>query len=235
MATSYNGWTASKDPASIGVDSGFVAAGRKFPGGVKSGDVSILFKYLVEQFDARVEEVDLYAAGDEWGYHYKQSANSPSLLSCHSSGTAVDVNATRHPNGKRGTFSDAQVTAIRQILAECSGAVRWLGDAPRVPDEMHFEIFGDASKVKAAADKIRAGNVPAHEAPEDYMADHHGMARILMRTYLGRNPSNQQELDEHAWALAVHGLNARAQQLADSTEGKAYEAQINNERAKPDQ
>lgn len=224
MPTSYNGWPASRTPTAIAVDPGFTAAGRTFPGGVRSGDVATVFAYLIEQFDKRVEPVALYQPGDEWGYHYKPSANAAHLLSCHSSGTAVDVNATRHPNRKRGTFTAAQVVAIRQILAECSGVVRWLGDTPGTPDEMHFEIIGNAAKVKAAADKLRTGRPPAHKAPEDYMADSHGVARMLFRLYLGRNPNDQAELDAHAWALAVHGLGARCQQLADSAEGKAWEA-----------
>ena len=37
MASSYNGWEASKSPDSIDVDKAFTAAGRRFPGGVKRG------------------------------------------------------------------------------------------------------------------------------------------------------------------------------------------------------
>ena len=154
MATSYNGWTASKSPASIDIDPDFTAAGRKFPGGVKRGPVSVVLRYMIEQFDKRVEEVDLYDPGDEWGYTYKPSANSPSKLSCHSSGTAVDINATRHPNRKRGTFTPKQVDAIHAILAELDGVVRWLGDTSGTPDEMHFEIKGTAAEVARVAGRL---------------------------------------------------------------------------------
>jgi hypothetical protein len=154
MASSYNGWEASKDPAAIDIDRDFTAAGRKFPGGVKRGPVSVVLRYLIEQFDKRVEEVDLYDPGDEWGYVYKPSANSPSKLSCHSSGTAVDINATRHPNRKRGTFTAAQVDAIHTILDELDGVVRWLGDTSGTPDEMHFEIKGTAAEVARVAGRI---------------------------------------------------------------------------------
>lgn len=150
MATSYNGWPASRDPKAIGIDPTFAPCGHRFPGGVKRGDVATLLAYVVEQLDARVEPIDRDAVADEWGYVYKASANSPNLLSCHSSGTAIDYNATRHPNGVHGTWTPTQVTEIRRILAECSGAVRWLGDATGKVDAMHFEIRGDAAAVARA-------------------------------------------------------------------------------------
>lgn len=155
MPVSYNGWTASKYPASIGIVHFEPIPGYDFPAGVKGGDVKVIFTYLVQQLNARVERISHYAPGDEWGYHYKYSANTPSKLSNHSSGTAIDYNATRHPNGVRGTWSSAQVAEIRKILNELSGVVRWLYDATRVPDEMHFEIRGTASQVKAVADRLR--------------------------------------------------------------------------------
>lgn len=234
--TSYNGWIASRSASSIGVDPNFTAAGRKFPGGVKSGDVATVMRYLVEQLNKRVERVDLYSPGDEWGWYYKSSANASYLLSCHSSGTAIDFNATRHPNGRRGTFSATQVVAIRQILAECSGVIRWGGDFAGTKDEMHFEIIGSAAQVKAAAARITNNTPPQHQAPapEDYFMDHHGVARMLFQIYLGRNPKDQTELDSHAWALAVHGLNARCDQLSQTDEARLYEHKRNIEIAVPD-
>jgi hypothetical protein len=153
MVTSYNGWPASRSAASIDVDKDFTAAGRKFPGGVKRGPVSVIFRYLVEQFDSRVEAVDLYDPGDEWGWTYRENRNANNL-SCHSSGTAIDLNATHHPNGRRNTFKPEQVAAIHQILAELSGVVRWGGDFTGTPDEMHFEIVGTAAEVARVAGRL---------------------------------------------------------------------------------
>lgn len=167
MATSYNGWPAAKNAGAIDIDAEFTAAGRRFPGGVKRGPVSVVFRYLIEQFDRRVEEVDLYDPGDEWGYYYKPSANSPNLISCHSSGTAVDINATRHPNGKRGTFTTGQVTAIRQILAELDDVVFWGGDFKTTPDEMHFEIRADEQTVARVAGRLLTDPAPPLPPPTE--------------------------------------------------------------------
>ncbi len=165
MALSYNGWPASRYPGSIGIVRFEPFPGHPFPAGVKGGDVHTIFTYLVKQLDARVEPIEEYRAGDEWGYYYKTSANSNSL-SCHASGTAIDYNATQHPNGRRGTWTSSQLRTIRAIQAECSGVVFWLGDASRVPDEMHFEIRASYGAVAAAARKIRGGGVAPATLPK---------------------------------------------------------------------
>lgn len=168
--TSYNGWTASPNPDAIGINPAWAPLGHRFPGGVKAGDVETIFTHLVEQLHARVEPIDRDAIKDEWGYHYKRSANSPSLLSCHSSGTAIDYNATRHPNRKRGTWTPPQMAEIRRILAELDGVVRWLalaadgGGARSTPDEMHFEIHGSPRQVAAVAARLRSA---PNTAPEE--------------------------------------------------------------------
>lgn len=156
MTTSYNGWPASRDPKAIGVNQRWAPLGHLFPGGIKAGDVEVVMTWLVEQLHNRVERIDVDAVKDEWGYVYKQSANSQSLVSCHSSATAFDYNATRHPNGKRGTWSKVQVNEIHRILAELNGVVRWLGDATKTPDEMHFEIRGTPAQVAQVAARLRS-------------------------------------------------------------------------------
>lgn len=157
MPLSYNNWPASPDPSAIGINTAWEPIpGHRFPGGVKAGDVETVLTYVVRQLNARVEPIDRDAIKDEWGYAYKASANSPNLLSCHASGTAFDYNATRHPNGHRGTFTAAQVAEIRKIQYEVGGVVRWLGDAAtRTADEMHFEIHGTPAEVAAVAARLR--------------------------------------------------------------------------------
>src|SRR5690242_5082618 len=127
MATSYNGWKASRDPSVIGIDEDWEPVkGHKFPGGIKSGDVETVMTYLVRALHNYVEPIDETASKDEWGWFYKPSANDPTKLSCHSSGTAFDYNATQHPNGVPAsrTWTKDQIAAIRRILAFI-GCVYW--------------------------------------------------------------------------------------------------------------
>lgn len=166
MTASYNGFKASRDPADFGgLDNSFVpGTSAKIAPGLRKGDVAYVMFYFAEQFDKRVEDLDLYTGGDEWGYYYKQSANSSALLSCHSSATAMDLNATRHPNGRRGTFTAKQVAEIRKIQAEVNGVVYWGGDAwgGGTVDEMHFEIATGTTldELAKAVAKIKALRAP---------------------------------------------------------------------------
>lgn len=148
MLTSYNGWPASPDPQAIGVDKGFAVEGVSFPGGVKSGDVSTVLRYVLEQFHRNVEPL---VAGWCWGYEFRAATHSPGALSPHSSGSAVDVNAPRHGDGASGTFTPPQVDWIRQILLDVGGVVRWGGGWS---DEMHFEISGTPEQVATAAAQL---------------------------------------------------------------------------------
>lgn len=152
MATSQNGWTVIASGSSP-----LLVAIPKIVGRVRAGDVATVLAYLVARFDAEVEDVD--AGRDDWGYAFRPIAGQASGYSNHASGTALDLNATRHVLGQRGTFTPAQVAALRRILAGLGGVVRWGGDYTGRADEMHFEIVGSAARVAAAAARIRGGQL----------------------------------------------------------------------------
>lgn len=118
--------------------------------GVRTGDVATVLFYVAEQFHRRVEPL---VAGWCWGYSYRQNRNAANL-SCHSSATAIDLNAPRHPNGKRGTFTAAQVAEIKAILLEVGRVVRWGGEFTGTPDEMHFEIVASPATVAMIAGRL---------------------------------------------------------------------------------
>lgn len=144
MATSQNGWpvyTSGTHPDLVAIP--------KILGRVRRGDVATIFTYLVNRFDREVEDVD--AGRDDWGYAYRAVRGKTSGYSNHASATAIDLNATRHPLGKAGTFSAAQVRAIRSILGTLGGVVRWGGDYSGRKDEMHFEINANAARVAQVA------------------------------------------------------------------------------------
>lgn len=191
MITSYNGWPASPDPAEIGVKP-FTFAGYDFPAGVKAGDVAVLFRYFLAQYHTRVESLAYYSGGDEWGFAYRQNRNAANL-SCHASGTAIDVNATRHPNGKANTLTAAQVAELRRVLKECGGAIRWGGDFSGTKDEMHYEVCKTPEEVRRVVNYRRAlpwfcrDLIPTAD-PDAYLEGgdvHHVQARLrVKRTFL---------------------------------------------------
>lgn len=176
---SYNGWPATSTGA--GVDRGFSVAGVTFPGGVLAGDVSTVFAYLVNQLHARVEPL---VAGWCWGWEYREDVNDPDSMSCHASATAIDYNAPNHPNGGEayGGWSSAQVSTIREILADLQQSVRWGADYSHTKDPMHFEINTDAATLAAVA-----ADLPNHSG---------GFLMAL---------TDQQQADLYNWVKDLHG------------------------------
>jgi hypothetical protein len=133
-ATSQNGWSAGS--SSVVPLSTLSVGAATFPAGVRRGDVHVVLGYVARRFD---REVEALVKGWCWGHSYRVISGSTSL-SNHSSGTAIDLNAPRHPLGRSGTFSATQRSHIRSILNSCNGVVRWGGDYSGRKDEMHFEI-----------------------------------------------------------------------------------------------
>lgn len=142
----YCGWPVTS--TGDGIDRGFTIAGVQFPGGVRAGDPATAFRYLLTEFNARVEPL---VVGWCWGYTYKENANSPGQYSCHAGGVAVDVNAPDHGNGgsQYEGFTSDQVAAIRQIMAELP-AFQWGADYAGTKDAMHFELHPDVSAAELA-------------------------------------------------------------------------------------
>lgn len=144
MLRSYNGYKASKDPGEINI--------KSFP--VKGTDLKLrcadsvgpLLAAFASEFHQLIEPLDTGAL-DDWGYAFRMVRGTTDKLSNHASGTAIDLNAAKHPLGKVGTFPAEKVPMIR-ALAKKYG-LKWGGDYVNRKDEMHFEIEVSPAKAKA--------------------------------------------------------------------------------------
>lgn len=114
---------------------------------LRRGPAGLLLIHFALWFDQKIEPLD-QGPWDDWGYAERPIRGSSTTLSNHASGTAMDLNATVHPMGKRGTFTDKQTRMIRNRLSMYGGCIRWGGDYNGRPDEMHFEINKSLSVVK---------------------------------------------------------------------------------------
>ena len=149
---SQNGWIASKDASEIQIVSIPIKGTTVKVRCAKA--VAPLIAGFCSEFHELIEPID-EGSLDDWGFNFRMVRNSTDQLSNHSSGTAVDLNATQHPLGKSGTFPSEKVPMIR-ALAKKYGMM-WGGDFRRRPDEMHFEILGGASKVEALIGSMKQG------------------------------------------------------------------------------
>ena len=150
MLTSYNGWPASKDQAEIGIKS-YPVPGTLIKLRCAEKVAPLLVGFAAE-FHNLIEPLDV-GANDDWGFCYRMVRGTTDKLSNHSSGTAIDLNASRHPLGQLGTFEAGKVPMLR-ALAHKYG-LTWGGDYKGRKDEMHFEISIDAVKVAALIKKIQ--------------------------------------------------------------------------------
>lgn len=107
-------------------------------------------------FHERVESLTAQPQRDEWGWAPRNIIGS-STISNHASGTAMDLNATRHPLGvpTMATFTPRQVRAIRRRLRLYRGCLRWGGDFQTRPDAMHVEVNASKARVEAVARVLR--------------------------------------------------------------------------------
>jgi hypothetical protein len=143
MESSYNGYPASKDPAAINIKSYPVrGTDRKLRCAESVGPLLAAF---AAEFHELIEPID-EGTFDDWGYAYRMVRGDATKLSCHSSGTAIDLNATKHPLGKAGTFPIEKVPMLK-ALAKKYG-LKWGGDFKSRKDDMHFEICITPAKAK---------------------------------------------------------------------------------------
>jgi len=149
VETSYNGYPASKDPAEIKIKSYLVkGTDRKLRCAESVGPLLAAF---AAEFHELIEPID-NGGLDDWGYAFRMVRGTTDKLSNHSSGTAIDLNATRHALGKVGTFPAEKVPMIR-ALAKKYG-LKWGGDYVNRKDEMHFEVEVSATKAKELITKL---------------------------------------------------------------------------------
>ena len=147
---SSNGWPASKDRAELGIKS-FSIKGSKTKIACAEAVAPLLVGFL-EEFHQLIEPID-EGTLDDWGYAFRMIRGSEDRLSNHSSGTAIDVNATQHPLGKIGTFPSEKVPMIRALATKYG--LKWGGDYSGRKDEMHFEVILTPAKVAERIKKLK--------------------------------------------------------------------------------
>ncbi|GAB2970365.1 M15 family metallopeptidase [Nocardioides montaniterrae] len=141
MSTSQNGWPA------LAADSPHL---HRWIIPARSGSSTLMLRdgsagFILAYIALRLAETIVPLFGkvlDDWGYAYRPVRGYTTTLSNHSSGTAMDLNATRHPLGRVGTWTSSRAAKIRTLLGlkMLRHVVRWGGDYHGRKDEMHFEI-----------------------------------------------------------------------------------------------
>lgn len=108
---------------------------------LRDGAAGFLLVHLAMWFDQKIERLDAKEQYDDWAWAQRPIRGS-TIISNHASGTAMDLNATKHPMGvsTSKTFSSGEIHQIHRRLDFYSDCIRWGGDYAGRPDAMHFEI-----------------------------------------------------------------------------------------------
>ena len=147
---SPNGWPASKDRAEIAIKS-YSVEGTSIKLACAEAVAPLLVGFA-QEFHELIEPLDRGQL-DDWGFAFRDIRGTTNNLSNHASGTAIDLNATKHPLGKAGTFPNEKVPMLRALCKKY--ALVWGGEFRR-KDEMHFEIKVKPKKAAKLIKKLGA-------------------------------------------------------------------------------
>jgi hypothetical protein len=150
---SQNGWPASKIRSEIGIES-FPVPGTKIKLACAKAVAPLLVGFAAE-FHELIEPID-EGTPDDWGYCFRMVRGRINDLSNHSSGTAIDLNATRHRLGRFGTFEPEKIPMLIALTKKYG--LRWGGNYAGRKDEMHFEVALSGAKVALLIGSLNKGD-----------------------------------------------------------------------------
>jgi hypothetical protein len=159
IPTSQNGYIANNRS----LIATMTAGGVEFP--VRKGPCGELLMWAAGRWHNEVEPL---VPGTCWGYAERDIIGS-NVISNHASGTAVDLNAPKHPLGTNPStnFTASQITAVRRIITDSRGALRWGGDYTGRKDGMHVEINAPEAEVAAVLAEVNgAGGMSPNTAQQ---------------------------------------------------------------------
>lgn len=208
MLKSQNGWPASADRSVVNIQTFEVPLSQgtlKIP---LRGEAAPRLIEMIRWWDANIEPVTVGKNLGTWGYAFRTVRGVTTTLSNHASGTAIDINAPKHPLGSRNTVQADKVAAMQAKAAELG--LRWGGDYKGRADEMHFEVITSPSPEVVAYSEKRSQGIAAAvpQAAELVTAAAKGAAREVIG---GGRKELRAKLRRNWWIvglglLAVSGL-----------------------------
>ncbi|GAA2966310.1 M15 family metallopeptidase [Actinokineospora diospyrosa] len=123
---------------------------------VLAGPAAILLAHVARRFHYEIAPL---GPGDILGHTTDRRVGA--LQSNHLSGTAIAILPAAYPLSVAGGLYPHEIATIRDILADCSPAVRWGGDDPSAPQEGHFALDATpAAAAQAVRALVAAGTIP---------------------------------------------------------------------------
>lgn len=136
---------------------------------LKPGDAGFVLAHFALWYHERVESITS-GVWDDWGWASRPVRGSSTIISNHASGTAMDLNAVKHPLGAVGTLKfwvarvkgqnglrkEYAIQRINRFLnRKYNGVIRSGAFYQHRKDEMHYEINTGTLAVSRLAAKLR--------------------------------------------------------------------------------
>ncbi|NEB41807.1 hypothetical protein [Streptomyces sp. SID14515] len=133
-STSANGWSIPDARSSLTAAHDIQGTGLTVV--LREGDTATVLAYVAQRFHYDVARLER-ERGEIVGRHADRGVGAD-FESNHLSGTALALYPENYPLGVTGNFFPYQVTAIRDILAELEGVVKWGGDMTPARESTFF-------------------------------------------------------------------------------------------------
>lgn len=142
---SQNGWPASTDRKAIGVKNYLIPGAHRHLACAEA--VAPILVAFAAWFHKYIEPIDI-GEYDDWGYAAPVVIPGSTKVSNHGSGTAEDLNSTKHRwLARKSGFTPLQEIRIRW---KCRAlGIRWGWDYKTRKDPMHYEVVEAPAQVKA--------------------------------------------------------------------------------------
>jgi hypothetical protein len=133
--------------------------GIPIQGGVVNDDAQVIFTRILDELadNGYVTQPD----PDEWGFS-DRNITGGEAKSFHAGGIAIDVDASKNPYVKNGSWRRHTIPDVAGQIAARYGA-EWGGDWRSPKDYMHFELHISPEGARLVADRIRAEKLPEGE------------------------------------------------------------------------
>lgn len=212
MASSQNGWVAN-DKSCVASQ---LVPGTNVKLSVRKDAPGLLLLEVAAAFDRHVEDIDNAVGGlDDWGYAERPIRGGVET-SNHASGTAIDLNAPKHPLGVRNTFTPQQVAKILEIIVVTGNVVRWGGTYDGRVDEMHFEIndgvtLEDCERALAAMRAYNGAPDVVSDVTKDkeLNQDQENMLRLLAAQIVWGENNDPEHWQSWGWTTWPGGTNEK--------------------------
>jgi hypothetical protein len=148
-----------------------------------NADVAVVMDDFTQKYHDRIEHITLpvseYPGYDDWSRALRPVRGQTTGYSNHGSCTARDLNSTRHPRGKHGTYTDLKRKGLWALVNDDLYVVNGrsvLRDGEFYQtgtiDGMHVEANQGPAAFKIVADRIRAkGKLIMDKADESKIRD----------------------------------------------------------------